>query len=226
MGSKKLIFAGISLEVCAAFPAITAIDKGFDASEAVDASGTFSETKRQVGLQRMLQAGVIVSDYTTLMVEILKDHARPEALRRGCSRLVRFALFVEGRTQRALRSFLTHWLDPQLSHPVGVEPVRLSGSSKYLKSFGQRAKRDLDSGRQMCLGKTELERRVGDSRFRQHFAVHEAEAWLLADPCVFRASLQTCVQKLARGRNRSTSSNHHRSDSRRSTEPRDLTIRK
>jgi hypothetical protein len=27
----------------------------------------------------MLQAGVIVSDYTTLMVEILKDNARPQA---------------------------------------------------------------------------------------------------------------------------------------------------
>jgi nicotinamidase-related amidase len=76
---KKLIFAGISLEVCAAFPAITAVGKGFDAYVAVDASGTFSETKRQVGLLRMLQAGVIVSDYATLMVEILKDNARPEA---------------------------------------------------------------------------------------------------------------------------------------------------
>lgn len=45
-GCKKLIFAGISLEVCAAFPAITAIGKGFNAYVAVDASGTFSETKR------------------------------------------------------------------------------------------------------------------------------------------------------------------------------------
>jgi len=78
-GRKKLIFAGISLEVCAAFPAITAVGKGFNAYVAVDASGTFSETKRQVGLLRMLQAGVIVSDYATLMVEILKDNARPEA---------------------------------------------------------------------------------------------------------------------------------------------------
>src|ERR1700757_2939331 len=76
---KKLIFAGISLEVCAAFPAITAVGKGLDAYVAVDASGTFSDTKRQVGLLRMLQAGVIVSDYATLMVEILKDNARPEA---------------------------------------------------------------------------------------------------------------------------------------------------
>jgi hypothetical protein len=78
-GRKKLIFAGISLEVCAAFPAITAIGKGYDAYVAVDASGTFSETKRQAGLLRMLQAGVILSDYATLMVEVLKDNARPEA---------------------------------------------------------------------------------------------------------------------------------------------------
>ena len=78
-GRKKLIFAGISLEVCAAFPAITAVGKGLDAFVAVDASGTFSETKREVGLLRMMQAGVILSDYATLMVEILKDNARPEA---------------------------------------------------------------------------------------------------------------------------------------------------
>src|SRR6516162_403204 len=78
-GRTKLIFAGISLEVCAAFPAITAVGRGLDAYVAVDASGTFSETKRQVGLLRMLQAGVILSDYATLMIEILKDNSRPEA---------------------------------------------------------------------------------------------------------------------------------------------------
>jgi nicotinamidase-related amidase len=78
-GRKKLIFAGLSLEVCAALPAMTAVSRGLDAYVAVDASGTFNETKRQVGLLRMLQAGVILSDYSTLMVEILKDNARPEA---------------------------------------------------------------------------------------------------------------------------------------------------
>jgi nicotinamidase-related amidase len=78
-GRKKLIFAGISLEVCAALPAMTAVARGLDAYVAVDASGTFSETKHQVGLLRMQQAGVITSDYATLMVEILKDNGRPEA---------------------------------------------------------------------------------------------------------------------------------------------------
>src|SRR5215510_5803911 len=38
-GRRKLIFAGLSLEVCAAFPAITAVGKGLDAYVAVDASG-------------------------------------------------------------------------------------------------------------------------------------------------------------------------------------------
>jgi len=78
-GRGKLIFAGLSLEVCAAFPAITAVGRGLDAYVAVDACGTFSETKHHVGLLRMVQAGVVVSDYTALMVEILKDNARPDA---------------------------------------------------------------------------------------------------------------------------------------------------
>src|SRR6478735_7214409 len=74
-GRSKLIFAGLSLEVCAAFPAMTAVARGLDAYVAVDACGTFSETKHRTGLLRMVQAGVVVSDYTTLMVEILKDNA-------------------------------------------------------------------------------------------------------------------------------------------------------
>jgi nicotinamidase-related amidase len=78
-GRQKLIFAGISLEVCAALPAISAVSRGHDAYVAVDASGTFSQTKREAGLLRMQQAGVIVSDYATLIVEILADNSRAEA---------------------------------------------------------------------------------------------------------------------------------------------------
>jgi hypothetical protein len=45
-GRRKLVSAGVSFEVCAALPAIAVIGKGLDADVAVDASGTFSETKR------------------------------------------------------------------------------------------------------------------------------------------------------------------------------------
>jgi nicotinamidase-related amidase len=78
-GRNKLIFAGISLEVCAGFPAMTAVARGLDAYVAVDASGTFSQTKHDVNLLRLQQAGVVLSDYATMMVEILKDNGRADA---------------------------------------------------------------------------------------------------------------------------------------------------
>lgn len=78
-GATKLIIAGVSLEVCAAFPAISAIGDGYDAYVAVDASGTFNDTKRQAGLLRMQAAGVVLTDYATPLVEILKDNSRPVA---------------------------------------------------------------------------------------------------------------------------------------------------
>src|SRR5258708_2363646 len=59
--------------------AIRAVSLGYDAYGAVDASGTFSLTKRETGLLRLTQAGVIVTDYATTMVEILKDNASPLA---------------------------------------------------------------------------------------------------------------------------------------------------
>ncbi|MEV4320328.1 isochorismatase family protein [Actinocrispum sp. NPDC049592] len=78
-GRTKLIISGISLEVCAAFPAIAALADGYDTYVTLDASGTFWQAKREAGLLRMQQAGVIVSDYSTLMVEALADNANPLA---------------------------------------------------------------------------------------------------------------------------------------------------
>lgn len=78
-GRTKLIFAGVSLEVCAALPAMRAVREGFEAYVAVDASGTFNVTKRETGMVRLVQSGVVVADGSSLMVEILADNARSEA---------------------------------------------------------------------------------------------------------------------------------------------------
>jgi nicotinamidase-related amidase len=78
-GRQKLIFAGISLEVCAALPAIAAVAEGYDAYVALDASGTFWDAKRTAGIVRMQQAGVILTDYSTAMVEILRDNSSPSS---------------------------------------------------------------------------------------------------------------------------------------------------
>lgn len=78
-GRSKLVFAGVSLEVCAALPAMRAVREGFEAYVAVDASGTFNTTKRETGLLRLAQSGVVVADGASLMVEILGDNASPQA---------------------------------------------------------------------------------------------------------------------------------------------------
>ena len=49
-GRSKLIFAGLSLEVCAAFPAMRAVREGFEAYVAVDACGTFNKPKEKPAL--------------------------------------------------------------------------------------------------------------------------------------------------------------------------------
>src|SRR5256714_8110458 len=72
-GRKKLIFAGISLEVCAAFPAITAVGNGLDAYVAVDASGTFSVTNGEVRLFRMVLWRGNFSDLCSVCVEALQS---------------------------------------------------------------------------------------------------------------------------------------------------------
>lgn len=78
-GRSKLIFAGLSLEVCAAFPAMRAVREGFEAYIAVDASGTFNMTKRETAMMRLTQAGVVVADGASLMIEILADNASDQA---------------------------------------------------------------------------------------------------------------------------------------------------
>lgn len=78
-GRTKLIFAGVSLEVCAAFPAMRAVREGFEAYVAVDASGNFNRTKRETGMARLVQSGVVIADGASLMIEILADNAAPKS---------------------------------------------------------------------------------------------------------------------------------------------------
>ena len=74
-----LIIAGLSFEVCASLPAISARDNGFHPVIAVDACGTFSHHKREAGLARLTTLGIEVSDYATMIVEIMADNADPKA---------------------------------------------------------------------------------------------------------------------------------------------------
>jgi len=126
---------------------------------------------------------------------------------------VKFVLFVEGYTEKkALPDFLKKWLDPKLPQPVGIKIVRFEGWSHYIEEIRKKVALNLSGkvGADVIAGiglldlygptfyptgtstvaqryawaKGEIEGRVNHAKFRQYFAVHETEAWLLADPSI------------------------------------------
>jgi len=78
-GRSKVIVAGINTAVCTCFPAISAVNAGYGAYAAIDASGAFDGTEQQTAMIRMTQAGVIVADCNAIVVEMLANNADPLA---------------------------------------------------------------------------------------------------------------------------------------------------
>ena len=78
-GRKQLVVAGVSFEICATYPALSAKAAGYDARVVLDASGTFTEAKRTAGLARLAGAGIPVMDYASVAVEMLGDNNDPKA---------------------------------------------------------------------------------------------------------------------------------------------------
>ena len=78
-GRKQLVVAGVSLEICATYPALSAKAAGYDSRVVLDASGTFTDAKRTAGLARLAGAGIPVMDYASVAVEMLGDNNDPKA---------------------------------------------------------------------------------------------------------------------------------------------------
>lgn len=72
-GKKQLIIAGVVTEVCVAFPALSAIEAGFEVFVVTDASGTFNEVTRHSAWLRMQAAGVQLINWFGMACELHKD---------------------------------------------------------------------------------------------------------------------------------------------------------
>ena len=72
-GKKQLIIAGVVTEVCVAFPALAAIEEGYDVYVVTDASGTFNEVTRHSAWQRMQQAGAQLMTWFAVACELHRD---------------------------------------------------------------------------------------------------------------------------------------------------------
>ncbi|MTD41103.1 isochorismatase family protein [Erwinia sp. CPCC 100877] len=72
-GKKQLIIAGVVTEVCVAFPALSAIEEGFEVFVVTDASGTFDPITRDAAWRRMELAGVQLMTWFAVACELHRD---------------------------------------------------------------------------------------------------------------------------------------------------------
>ena len=73
------IIAGVVTEVCVAFPALSAIEAGFDVFVITDASGTFNDITRNAAWDRMSAAGVQLISWFAAASELHRDWRRDVA---------------------------------------------------------------------------------------------------------------------------------------------------
>ena len=72
-GRKQLIIAGVVTEVCVAFPALSAIEEGYEVFVVTDASGTFNEVTRDAAWAGMQAAGVQLMSWFGVACELHRD---------------------------------------------------------------------------------------------------------------------------------------------------------
>lgn len=78
-GRSKLIFAGITADFCAGLPAKSAAAAGYDARLVMDASGNLNPMVLQTTIASLTQAGVVCTNWLSVVAELLGDWTNPEA---------------------------------------------------------------------------------------------------------------------------------------------------
>lgn len=69
-GRKKLIVAGLTNDVCIVYPAISAIEDGFEVQVVVDAGGSPTTLADETALRRMEKHGVTLTSTNQVMAEL------------------------------------------------------------------------------------------------------------------------------------------------------------
>jgi nicotinamidase-related amidase len=72
-GRRQLIIAGVVTDVCVAFPALSAVQAGYQVFVVTDASGTFNKAVRNAALARMTSAGVQLMNWFSVACELQRD---------------------------------------------------------------------------------------------------------------------------------------------------------
>src|ERR1700689_2003261 len=77
-GRKKLIMAAVTTDICLIFPAISAVQEGFDVLAVLDASGSAFDVQEELACRRMATAGVVLTTTNTTIAELVQDWSTPQ----------------------------------------------------------------------------------------------------------------------------------------------------
>jgi len=78
LGKKKLIMAGLTNDVCIVYPAISAVEAGFEVQVVVDAGGSPTQVADETAIRRMEKHGVTITSTNQVMAELATDWASKE----------------------------------------------------------------------------------------------------------------------------------------------------
>jgi nicotinamidase-related amidase len=74
-GKKRIIMAGLTNDVCIVYPAISALNDGYEVQVVVDAGGSPTTLADETALRRMEKAGVTLTSTNQVMAELAMDWA-------------------------------------------------------------------------------------------------------------------------------------------------------
>lgn len=72
-GRKKLVMSGLATEVCVAFPAIAAVQEGYEVYAVIDASADWNPMVTEVTMKRLASAGVVVTTWVAVLAELANN---------------------------------------------------------------------------------------------------------------------------------------------------------
>lgn len=77
-GRKKLILAGLWTEACVTYPALSALEDGYEVYVVADACGGATKEAHDMAMLRMIQAGVKPVTWQQVMLEFQRDWANKD----------------------------------------------------------------------------------------------------------------------------------------------------
>ena len=80
-GRRQLIMAAVTTDICLVFPAVSAVEAGFEVQAVLDASGSSFDIGEETSRRRMERAGVWLTSTNTMVAELVHNWATPQGVK-------------------------------------------------------------------------------------------------------------------------------------------------